>query len=117
MDGDDGVLAIVLATQHLLDLGRLHLLVERVERLAELRVDRLACLDPFGQHAEIVALLPQRGEQIAVLLQAPAALEDLLRFGLIFPEVRVSGPGLELGQFGIGAGGFKDSSAGLQRAG
>ena len=41
MDRDDRVLAIVLAAEHLLDLAGLHFLVERVERLRELGVDRL----------------------------------------------------------------------------
>ena len=41
MDGDDRVLAIVLAAEHLLDLAGLHFLIERVERLAEFGVDRL----------------------------------------------------------------------------
>ena len=50
MDGDDGVLSIVLATEHLLDLARLHLLIEAVERLAELRVHGFARLGPFDEH-------------------------------------------------------------------
>ena len=60
MDGDDRVLAIVLAAEHLLDLAGLHFLVERLERLRELGVHRLAGLGPFDQHGEIVALLLER---------------------------------------------------------
>ena len=55
MDGHDRVLAIVLAAEHLLDLAGLHFLLERVERLAELGVDRLAGFGPFDEHGEVVA--------------------------------------------------------------
>ena len=84
---DDRVLAIVLAAEHLLDLAGLHFLLERVERLTELGVDRLARLGPFDEHGEIVALLLERRHQLVVLLQATAALQDLLRVRLIFPEI------------------------------
>ena len=54
MDGDDRVLAIVLAAEHLLDLAGLHFLVERVDPGDELVVHRLAGLGPFEQDREIV---------------------------------------------------------------
>ena len=53
---EDGVLAIVLAAEHLLDLAGLHLLVERIERLGKLGVDGLPRLSPLHQHGEVVAL-------------------------------------------------------------
>jgi len=53
--------------------------------------------------------------QIAVLLQPPPALEDLLRVGLILPEIRRGRAALEAGQFFVRAGGFKDSSADPRR--
>jgi hypothetical protein len=106
----------VLAAEHLLDLAGLDFLVELVERFAELGIDRLAGARPLEEHAQIVAALAQRHHQIAILFDAPAALQDLLRFGLIFPEFRGGGAGLEAGQFFIETGGFKDSSADRQRA-
>jgi hypothetical protein len=115
MDGDDGVLAIVLATEHLLDLGRLHLLIEALERLAELRVYGFASLRPFDEHGKIVASLAKRLNQIAVLFEPSPPLEHLLRFGLVFPEIGVGGACLEPGQFFVWAGRFKDSSEGRQR--
>jgi hypothetical protein len=115
MDGHDGVLAIVLAAEHLLDLGSLHLLIEAVERLAELRVDGFARLGPFNEHAKIVALLAKRLNQIAVLFEASPPLEHFLRFGLVFPEIGVGGACLEPSQFFVWAGRFKDSSADRQR--
>ena len=99
MDRDDRVLAIVLAAEHLLDLAGLHLLIERVERGCEFAVDRLPRLGPLDQDGEVVALLAQRHHQVAILLQAPAALQDLLRFGLVFPEIGRGGARLEAGQF------------------
>ena len=102
MNRDDGVLAIVLAAEHLLDLAGLHFLVERVERLRELGVDRLARLRPFDEHGEIVALLLERHDQIAILLEPAAALQDLLGFGLVFPEIGRGGARLEAGQFFVG---------------
>ena len=52
----------------------------------------------------------------AIVLEPPAALQDLLRFGLIFPEVWRGGARLEAGQFVFGPGAFKDSSANRWRA-
>jgi len=101
----------VLAAEHLLDLAGLHLAVERVERLRELRVDGLPRLRPLDEHAEVVALLSQRRDEIAVLFETAAALENLLGFRLVAPEIRSGGFGFELGQFLVGTSGFKDSSA------
>ena len=115
VDRDDRVLAIVLAAEHLLDLAGLHFLVERVERLRELGVDRLAGLGPLDEHGEIVALLLERRDELAILLEPAAALQHLLRFGLVLPEIGRGGARLEAGQFFVGAGGLKDSSADRQR--
>jgi hypothetical protein len=87
MDRDDGVLAIVLAAEHLLDLAGLHFLIERLERLSEILVDRFAGLGPLDEDGEVVALSLEREDQIAIQLEPAAALQDLLRFGLIFPEI------------------------------
>jgi hypothetical protein len=117
MDSDDRVLAIVLAAEHLLDLAGLHFLVERLEPLRELGIDRLPRCRPLDEDGEIVGALAQRHHQVAVLLEALAPLQDLLRFGLVFPEVGRGRLVLETGQFFVGAGGFKDSSADRQRGG
>jgi len=111
MDRDDGVLAVVFAAEHLLDLAGLHFLIERVEGLREFRIHRLAGFRPLDEHTEVVALLLQRVDEIAVLLQSPSALQNLLGFGLIFPEIRCGGFRFELSQLLFRTGGFKDSSA------
>ena len=89
---------------------------KRLEGLRELGVDRFAGLGPLDEHGEVVALLLQRHDQVAILLEPPAALQDFLRFGLVLPEIGRGGARLEAGQFFVGAGGFKDSSADRQRA-
>jgi hypothetical protein len=106
----------VLAAQHLLDLAGLYFLIESFEGLRELGVDRLAGLGPLDEHGEIVASLLERQHQIAILLEPAAALQDLLRFGLVLPEIGRGGARLEAGQLFVGAGDFKDSSADLKRA-
>jgi len=77
----------VLAAEHLLHFAGLDFLIERVESLRELNVHRLAGFRPFDQYREIVGALPQRHHQIAILLEPLAALQDLLRLGLVLPEV------------------------------
>ena len=116
MNGDDGVPAIVLAAEHLLDLAGLDLLIERVEGGPELRIDRFAGIGPLDEHGEVVALPAQRHHQVAVLLEAPAALQDLLRFSLVFPEVGGSGARLEAGQLFLWTGCLKDNSGDRRRA-
>jgi hypothetical protein len=106
----------VLAADHLLDLAGLHFLIERVEALHEVGIDVLAGVRPLDEHAEIVGLFLERVNQVAILLQTAAPLQDLLRFRLVFPEIRRGGFRFELGQFLFGAGCLKDSSADRGRA-
>ena len=79
--------------------------------LRELGVDRFARFVPLEEDGEIVALLRQRTREVAILLEAPAALQNLLRFGLVFPEIRFCGSCLEPVQFLSGTCGLKDNSA------
>ena len=51
MDRDDGVLAIVLAAEHLLGLAGVDFARKIVEAAAEIVGDRLARLGPFDEHA------------------------------------------------------------------
>ena len=91
MNRDDGVLSIVLAAEHFLDLAGLHFLVERLERLRELGVDRLAGVRPLNEHGEIVALLLERQHELAILFEAATLLHDALRLGLVLPEIGCGG--------------------------
>jgi hypothetical protein len=107
----------VFAAEHLLHFAGLHFLVERFDPLCEFGVDRLPCFGPLDEDGEIVGALAQRHHQVAILLEALAALQDLLCFDLVFPEVGRGGLVLETGQFFVGAGSFKDSSADRQPGG
>src|ERR1700682_1428193 len=102
MNRHDGVLAVVLAAEHLLDLAGLHFLIERLQRLREFGVDRFAGLGPLDEPREVVALLPERHDELAILLEPSPALQNLLRFGLIVPEIWRGGPRFEAGQFFFG---------------
>jgi hypothetical protein len=106
----------VLAAEHLLDLGRLHLLLQLVESVSELLVDGFALLEPLEDDTEVVGGLVEPARELDVLLEPAPALQDLLRLGLIFPEIRRGEPLLETAQFLGGACGLKDSSAGRRRA-
>jgi hypothetical protein len=116
VDRDDRVLAVVFTAEHLLDLARLHFGIERLEAGRELGVHRLARLGPFDEDREVVVLLLERENEIAVLLEPAAALLDLLRFRLILPEIRRGGAYVEAGQFFVRPGLLKDSSADRQPA-
>jgi hypothetical protein len=86
VDGDDGVLAVVLAAEHLLrlagvDLGRQ--LVEAAQRSSS-TAPRLAHSTSTARSS---AALAERSHEVAVLFEPAAALERLLRLGLVLPEV------------------------------
>jgi len=83
--------------------------------MREFAVNRLARLGPFDQHRQIVALSPERAHEIAILLEPAAALQDLLCFSLVFPEIGRGRARFETVQLFFRAGGFKDNSADWQR--
>jgi len=89
----------VLAAQHLLGLAGVDLCGEIVEGAAEIVRDRLAGLGPLGEDREIVEPRAQRLAQIAILFEPAAALQQLLRGGLILPEVGGADALLDLLQF------------------
>ena len=62
---------------------------EFVEAAREIVEHRLARLGPLDQHGEIVARAAQRLAEVAILLEPPAPLQQLLRAGLILPEVGI----------------------------
>jgi hypothetical protein len=106
----------VLAAEHLLDFARLDLLIEGLEGARELGIDGLARIGPLDEDDEVVALLLERQDQVAILLEATATLLDFLRFGLILPEIGRGGASFEAGQLFVWSSGFKDSSADPRRA-
>jgi hypothetical protein len=89
----------VLAAEQLLRLRRFHFARERLEALAQVALDVLALLRPLDEHGQIVLALLQRVDQLDLLLEATAALEGLLRLGLILPEIGQGRTLFEPGQF------------------
>jgi hypothetical protein len=78
----------MLASQHLLGLGGVHLGVERIQRTRQVRGDVLSSLSPLDQDAEIVNFLGEAVAQLEVFRQPALALQGLLRLGLVVPELR-----------------------------
>jgi hypothetical protein len=107
----------VLATEHLLGLAGVDLAGEVVERAREILGDGLAGFDPFRQHAEVFDPPLERLGELAILFEAAAALQQLLRARLILPEVRCRDAFFDSGQLFGRACGVKDSSAGQRRGG
>jgi hypothetical protein len=101
----------VLAAEHFLDLGALDLGFEIVEAAREIGGDVLARFCPLDEDCQIVAPPSQGRRQGDFLFEAAPALEHLLRFGLILPEVRLRGARLERAQLVGRSSGLKDNSA------
>jgi hypothetical protein len=116
MDRHDRVGAIVLAAEHFLGLAGVDLLGEGVEPPCEVLVDGLPRLRPFVQDGEVVGFAFERENQVAVLLDAAAALLDLLGFDRVVPEIGRGGARVETAQFFLGPGDLKDSSEDRRRA-
>jgi hypothetical protein len=100
VDGDDGVVAIVLAAEHLAGFSGLDVLLELVEAFQQVAVDGLASLGPFDEHAEIVGAALQRVAERDLLVEPPAALQELLRLGLVLPEVGLGDTGFDAIELG-----------------
>jgi hypothetical protein len=116
MDGDDGVLAIVLAAEHLLDFTGVHHSRKLLETGGEIGKHVLALPRPFHQHAHVLGALGERGDEVDLFLDAAAPLKDLLGLGLVVPEIRSGRAGFYAGQFFCGVRGLKDNSGDRTRA-
>src|SRR5207302_10948307 len=116
MNRQNGVLAVVLAAQHLLDLAGVDQTRELVDAGRQLAGDILALAGPFDEHTKILGALSERIDQLNFLFDPPAALKKLLCFGLIGPEVGRRGALFYAGEFFGWASGLNDSSGGRRRA-
>jgi hypothetical protein len=105
----------MLAAEHLLGLAGVDLAAELVERAAEILRDRLAGFGPLDEDVQVVEASAERRAQLAILLDAAAPLQQLLRGRLVLPEIRCGNAFFDSSQFGVGAGGVKDGSAGRWR--
>jgi hypothetical protein len=105
----------VLPAEHLLDLRRLDLRLERVQRALQIGRHVLARLGPLEEHTKIVELANERIAEIDLFAQAAAPLQQLLSFGLVGPEIWRADALLDVGELLGWVRGVKDSSAGLWR--
>jgi hypothetical protein len=106
----------VLAAEHLLRLAGFDFADQFVEAASEILGDRLPRLRPFDEDGEILDAPAQRLAQVPILLEAAAALQQLLRPGLVLPEIRIGNAQLYPGELVGGTRGVKDSSADRPRA-
>jgi hypothetical protein len=111
MDGDDRIGAIVLAAEHLARFSPFDLLLELVERAREVEGHVFARTGPFDQDADVAGAPRERFEQRPIFLEPPAALHDLLRLGLVAPEIGSSRARLYFGELFVEVGALKDASA------
>src|SRR5712691_11870629 len=110
MNGDDGVLAIVLAAEHLLDLTGVHQTGEFLDAAGELRRHVLTLGGPLDEHTKVLGAFRKSGHELDFFFDPSAALEDFLRLGLVVPEIGSRRAGFYPGELFSRAGGFKDNS-------
>jgi hypothetical protein len=77
----------VLAAEHLLGFSRVDLFFERVEGLLQIGDNVLAAFGPLEQDADVVDLLREAVAKLEVFGKPALALQRLLRFGLVVPEI------------------------------
>jgi hypothetical protein len=111
MNRDDGVPAIVLAAEHLLDFAALDQAGELLDPRRQLARHILTLAGPVDEHTQVVRFRLERGNQLDFFLDTAAALQGFLRLDLVVPEVRRGRASLYLRELVAGACGFKDSSA------
>jgi hypothetical protein len=111
VDCQDGIGPVVLASQDPVRFRGVDLLVEPIEAAREVRGDVLTGRGPLDEDAEIVLLRLQRIDEVDFVLEAPAALEGLLRLGLVLPEIRLGDALLERRDLLARLAGLKDTSA------
>jgi hypothetical protein len=93
----------------------LHVAFVILERAREIGADVLALARPLDQHAKVVGLLANRLREVALGLQPPAPLEDLLRGALVLPEIRFGGLRFEFRQLAAESRFVKAPSADRRR--
>jgi hypothetical protein len=117
MNRHDGVLAIVLSSEHLLGFAGVDHVRQFVEPVREVVEDWLTPLGPLDQDGEILPTRPQRLAEGTILFQPSAPLQQLLGCRLVLPEIGFGDALLYGCEFGCGMCGVKDSSADRMRGG
>jgi hypothetical protein len=101
----------VLAAEHLACFRGFDVDLELVNAFEELAVNRLATFGPFDEDAEVISAPPQRLAQCQLFFEPAPSLEQLLRVGLILPEVRIGNTRFYPIELGTMTRGVKDNSA------
>jgi hypothetical protein len=109
VDREDGVGPVVVAPQHLLELGRLRGRLQGVEGGAEVGRHVLPRCQPVGEDLRVVLLGAEALQQLEVALEALPPLHDLLGGRLVGPEPGVGHPLLETVELGAELVLVKDS--------
>ncbi len=100
VDGQDRVRPVVVAAQHLLELGGLRGRLQGVEGGGEVGGHVLSRLQPVGEDLRVVLLAAEALQQLEVGVEALAALQDLLGGRGVAPEAGVGHLPIE----GVGLG-------------
>jgi hypothetical protein len=106
----------VLSAEHLPDFAALDNLRELTEAAGKLRQHILTLACPFDEHTKVVGPPGQGRDEIDLFLDATAALENLLGFDLVAPEIRSGRASLYSAEFLCGTSCLKDSSGDRRRA-
>jgi hypothetical protein len=112
MNRDDGVAAVVLAPEHLLDFSGVDLARQSIEAFTQLgERTRIALLGPFDENRQVVTAALQGSYELTILFEPAASLKQSLRALLVLPEVRRRDLRLNLFQLFVWFSRLKDSSA------
>jgi hypothetical protein len=101
----------VLAAEHRLDLGGIHLGFESVQRPRQIGGNALTLFRPLEQDAEVIELPLDRPAELDLVGENAPASEDLLRLALVLPEIRGREARFDGAQFAGRVRGVKESSA------
>jgi len=113
---DDGIPAIVLASEHFADLGGFDFRLKLAEPAIEFREHVFACLRPLDQDGQVIDSAAQRSGKRDVLFQTAAPLQQSLGERLILPEVGFGRACLDLPQLLCWSCCLKDAPACRLRA-
>src|SRR5687767_6036030 len=116
MNRNDGVLAIVLAAEHLLDLAAFDHARQLIDAHGQLRRDILTLARPIHEHTKIVCFSLEGRDQLDLFLDSTSALEGFLRLDLVVPEIGRRRAGFYLCELVTRASGLKDNSGDRRRA-
>jgi hypothetical protein len=97
MNCDNGIRAVMVTAEHLLNLAAVDEARELVDPLRHVGQDVFTLACPIDEDRQVVGFGFQGIDELDFLLDAAAALENLLSFGLVAPEIRGRGARFDAG--------------------